>query len=233
VNAGPWVGYRRGVVTIADTAATRRLLDDGAQVLEVLPESAWREQHLPGAISLPLPQMRKDALRDLDPDAPTVVYCYDHECDLSSRAAALLEQRGFSDVYDYSVSKTAWVGCGLPVEGDLRGDDRVGARAHRPSTCGPDATIGDIAEDLRAPDTSVVVVVNDDDVVLGAVHPHAAGLPPSTSVLAAADPGPATVRPSMTRFELAESMKKDQQDHILVATSGGELIGLVHRAQLG
>jgi rhodanese-related sulfurtransferase len=226
-------GYRAVVVTIADTVQTRRLLDGGAQVVEVLPKSAWREQHLPGAVSIPLPQMRKGALKGLDPDAPTVVYCYDHECDLSSRGAALLEHFGFSRVYDYSDSKTAWLGCGLQAEGDLRDGDRVSAKARRPLTCGPEATIGDVAEHLREPGTVVVVVVNEDDVVLGALHPHAAGLPASTSVLAAADPGPATVRPSMTRFELAKSMEKDQQDHILVATSGGELIGLVRRADLG
>jgi rhodanese-related sulfurtransferase/CBS domain-containing protein len=221
------------VPKIIDTAAVRSLLDDRTQVIEVLPEAAWRQEHLPGAINIPLPQMRSGALRDLDPDAPTVVYCYDHECDLSSRAAALLETLGFSDVYDYADSKTAWVGCGLPAEGELREDDRVGSRARRPPTCSPEATISDVADALRADDTAVVVVVDANDVVVGALHPNAASLPPETAVLDAADPGRPTVRPSMTRFELAKSMDEDQQHHIIVSTSGGELVGVVRRDELG
>jgi phage shock protein E len=226
-------GYVSPVPRIADTRQTQRLMDEGAQVIEVLPESAWRKEHLPGALSIPLPQLRKGSVRHLDPSRPTVVYCYDHECDLSSRGAALLEAFGFTDVYDYSDSKTAWVGCGLRAEGETRDDDRVSSRTSRPPTCAADATIACVVEALTAEDTTVVVVVSEDDVVLGAVHPHAASLPPSTPVLAAADPGPASVRPSMTRFELAESMDSDQQTHVIVSTSGGELIGVVRRDELG
>jgi rhodanese-related sulfurtransferase len=215
-----------------DTSAVRQLLDGGAQLLEVLPQSEWRREHLPGARSIPLPQLRADAVAELDPGAPTVVYCYDHECDLSARAAAVLEQLGFTDVYDYADSKTAWLGEGLPAEGDVPASDRAGSRASRPATCPADATIGDIADHLRAPDTAVVVVLDANDIVVGAVHPHAADLPPSTPVLHAADPGPPTVRPSITRFELAESMDQAGQRHVLVSTSHGRLIGLVRRADL-
>lgn len=218
------------MVTIADTGRVQELLDSGAQVIEVLPQSAWRQEHLPGALSIPLPEMRADSVSDLDFSKPTVVYCYDHECDLSSRGAALLEVLGFTEVYDYSDSKTAWVGCGLPAEGDIRDDDRVGTRAKRPPTCKPDAMIGDVADSLR--DAEVLLIVTDDDVVVGALHPRAASLPADTNVLLAADPGPASVRPSMTRFELAESMEKDQQTHVVVSTSVGVLLGIVTREDL-
>jgi rhodanese-related sulfurtransferase len=219
------------VPTSVDTSAVRALVDAGAQLVEVLPPSEWRQEHLPGAINVPLPQLRAEAVASLDRDAPTVVYCYDHECDLSARGARVLEQLGFIDVYDYAGSKTAWLGEGLPSEGDVAADDRAGARATRPPTCAADATIGDVASMLRADDT-VVVVVDDDDVVVGALHPRAAGLPPTTAVLDAADPGPATVRPSITRFELARSMDDDGQRHVIVSTSHGRLVGVVRRADL-
>ena len=131
-------------MTVADTSKVRELLDAGAQVVEVLPASEWRREHLPGAVNLPLPRLRASAASSLDPARPTVVYCYDHECDLSARGARLLEQLGFRDVYDYAGSKTAWLAEGLPVEGEVAPEDRAGARATRPPTCPPDATIGDV-----------------------------------------------------------------------------------------
>jgi len=221
------------VVRVVTTGEVRELLERGAQVIEVLPASAYRREHLPGAVNIPLPQLRASAVRDLDPAAPTVVYCYDHECDLSSRGAALLAALGFTDVHDYADSKTAWVGCGLPVEGDVRDDDRAGARARRPPTCGPGATIGDVADALAADGVDVVLVVDEGDVVLGALHPNAASMPAGTPVLAAADPGPPTVRPSITRAELATSMDDDQQRHVVVSTSDGRLVGVVRRDDLG
>ena len=221
------------MVKRAGTDQVRALLDAGAQVIEVLPESAWRAEHLPGARNIPLTQMRADALRDLDPAEATVVYCYDHECDLSPRAAALLEAHGFTDVYDYVASKTAWLGAGLPSEGEVTPDERVGSRARPAPTCSPDATVGDVAESLTADGTTVVIVLDGDGVVLGALHPNAAGLPPDTPVLSAADPGPASVRPSITRGELAGSMDKNGQHHMIVSTYGGRLLGVVRRADLG
>jgi hypothetical protein len=44
--------------------------------------------------------------------------------------------------------------------------------------------------------------------------------------------GPATVRPSISRRELAQSMDQQGQDHVLVTTSGGVLFGLARRRDL-
>ena len=54
------------------------LLHQGAQLVEVLPEHEYVEEHLPGAIHLPLKQLtaeRAEAL--LDRTRPVVVYCWD------------------------------------------------------------------------------------------------------------------------------------------------------------
>ena len=56
----------------------RSLLDaDDVQLIEVLPEKEYMEEHLPGAINISLKSMDHDSVRDLDPTAPTVVYCWD------------------------------------------------------------------------------------------------------------------------------------------------------------
>ena len=53
------------------------LLDNGAQLVEVLPRGEYDEEHLPGAIHLPLKALTADAVRVLDRARPVVVYCWD------------------------------------------------------------------------------------------------------------------------------------------------------------
>ncbi len=52
----------------------------------------------------------------LRPDRPVVVYCRDSLCDLSARAAAQLEYKGFNQVYVYPRGKADWIVRGLPSE---------------------------------------------------------------------------------------------------------------------
>ena len=59
-----------------DRDELRRLVDRGAQLVEVLPREEYEEQHLPGAVNLPL--RRIEEARDiLDPGRAVVVYCWD------------------------------------------------------------------------------------------------------------------------------------------------------------
>lgn len=56
----------------------RKLLSDGnVQLVEVLPEKEYVEEHLPGAINIPLKAMNRDSVAGLDRSRPTVVYCWD------------------------------------------------------------------------------------------------------------------------------------------------------------
>jgi rhodanese-related sulfurtransferase len=55
----------------------RRLLSEGAQLVEVLPDNEYREDHLPGAINLPLRRIEKEATQLLDPIRPVIAYCWD------------------------------------------------------------------------------------------------------------------------------------------------------------
>jgi rhodanese-related sulfurtransferase len=55
----------------------QRLLDRGAQLVEVLPEQEYREEHLPGALNIPLKKLDAETTVDLDRRKAIVVYCWD------------------------------------------------------------------------------------------------------------------------------------------------------------
>jgi len=54
-----------------------RLVEAGAQLVEVLPSEEYAEDHLPGAINLPLRRIEAGVERELDKRRPVVVYCWD------------------------------------------------------------------------------------------------------------------------------------------------------------
>jgi len=62
---------------IHDRGEIQSLLDRGAQLVEVLPPDEYEEEHLPGAINLPLRKLEKEAKQRLDPGKPVIVYCWD------------------------------------------------------------------------------------------------------------------------------------------------------------
>jgi rhodanese-related sulfurtransferase len=53
------------------------LMRQGAQIVEVLPRNEYEEEHLPGAISIPLKTLDRATTRILRLDRPVVVYCHD------------------------------------------------------------------------------------------------------------------------------------------------------------
>jgi len=55
----------------------RKLVEAGAQLVEVLPSPEYEEDHLPGAIHLPLRKIDSDARTVLDRGRPVIVYCWD------------------------------------------------------------------------------------------------------------------------------------------------------------
>ena len=55
----------------------QQLVAHGAQLVEVLPANEYQEDHLPGAINLPLRRLENEARSILDPDHPVIVYCWD------------------------------------------------------------------------------------------------------------------------------------------------------------
>ena len=55
----------------------RSLLAREAQLVEVLPRDEYDDEHLPGAINIPLRKIDREARERLDPKRPVIVYCWD------------------------------------------------------------------------------------------------------------------------------------------------------------
>jgi phage shock protein E len=60
-----------------DRDEVQRLMAQGAQIVDVLPAQEFAEDHLPGAVNLPLRKIEAEARRVLEPRRPVVVYCAD------------------------------------------------------------------------------------------------------------------------------------------------------------
>jgi sulfur-carrier protein adenylyltransferase/sulfurtransferase len=94
-------------------------------ILDVRQPGEYREEHLPGARLMPLPQLH-DAYKELDPEKPTIV-----QCAVGGRsrvAAQLLSGLGFREVYNLAGGILAFQGQKAtgPVELNLdlaRGDE--------------------------------------------------------------------------------------------------------------
>ncbi len=65
--------------TTIDRSQVRRLVDEGAQLVEVLPQREYEAEHLPGAINIPLRQLDPTTTGQLDRNRPVIVYCYDYQ----------------------------------------------------------------------------------------------------------------------------------------------------------
>jgi rhodanese-related sulfurtransferase len=62
---------------LIDRDEVRRLVEGGAQLVDVLPANEYEGDHLPGAINMPLRRLEEEARSALDPSRPVVVYCSD------------------------------------------------------------------------------------------------------------------------------------------------------------
>ena len=65
--------------TPVDREEVRRLVADGAQLVEVLPQPECEEEHLPGATNIPLKELNRETAERLDRGRPVVVYCNDYQ----------------------------------------------------------------------------------------------------------------------------------------------------------
>ena len=60
-----------------DRHQLQRLVDQGAQLVDVLPRDEYEQEHLPRAINLPLRRVETEATTALERGGPVVVYCWD------------------------------------------------------------------------------------------------------------------------------------------------------------
>jgi len=55
----------------------QRMTADGAVLIDTLPEGEYAEEHIAGAVNIPLKKLDRQATAHLAKDAPLIVYCYD------------------------------------------------------------------------------------------------------------------------------------------------------------
>lgn len=62
---------------VHDRTEVQALIARGAQVVEVLGPEEFEEDHLPGAVNIPLRKIETEATDRLDRGRPVLVYCWD------------------------------------------------------------------------------------------------------------------------------------------------------------
>lgn len=63
--------------TTVDRSTVLELLERGAQLVEVLPKDEYDEEHISGAIHLPLKSLDASSAEALGRSRPVIVYCWD------------------------------------------------------------------------------------------------------------------------------------------------------------
>jgi rhodanese-related sulfurtransferase len=53
------------------------IAEQQAQLVEVLPAAEYADEHLPGAINIPLKELDRETMSQLDQTRAVIVYCYD------------------------------------------------------------------------------------------------------------------------------------------------------------
>lgn len=211
-----------------DREAVGRLVADGAQLAEVLPRVEFDEEHLPGAVHVPLKHL-PTAASVLDRTRPVIVYCWDGLCDMSPRAAWQLERLGFDTVYDYVLGKVDWMAAGLPtVRADITERRALDAADRDPPMCGPDTPVALAAQRVAGAGRASLVVINDSRIVLGRAGLRDLRGPRDTAVEAVMQPGPATVRAHEPLDPLIDRMASRRANEMIVSTPEGRLLGVVY-----
>jgi rhodanese-related sulfurtransferase/CBS domain-containing protein len=211
----------------------RELLDEGAQLVEVLPPAEYQELHLPGALSIPLKTLDAQTTAELDRGRAVVVYCWDGLCDMSPRAACRLATLGFQQVYDYMPSKVDWMARGLPLEGEKAGDPRAidVARADVVS-CGLQDTIGNVRDRIARSPHGFAFVLSPDGVLLGRLRKAALERSPDAQVQDVMEPGPSTTRPDIRPDKLLAKLQQADLATAVLTDPDGRPLGVVSRTDL-
>ena len=90
----------------------RKLVDEGAQLIDVRADHEWQAGHIGGAAHVPLPELPQ-RLGEIDKDRQVVVYC--RGGNRSSMATDALTDAGF-DAVKLSEGIVGWTEGDLPLE---------------------------------------------------------------------------------------------------------------------
>jgi rhodanese-related sulfurtransferase len=111
---------------VVDVAEAKRLIDDGAVLVDVREPREVAQVSIDGSVLLPLPQLSEGSLAGVpvDHDTPIVTICASGVRSLY--AQLLLKAQGYSTVKNVDGGIAAWIGAGLPT---VQPGQTVGAQA--------------------------------------------------------------------------------------------------------
>ena len=103
------------IVSISPQDASAMSSGKEAIIVDVREDSEWNEQHIPGAIHIPLGQL-SERLSELKQykDSPVITQC--RSGGRSAQAFDVLKSAGFSKVYNMDGGIMAWDKAGLKTE---------------------------------------------------------------------------------------------------------------------
>lgn len=103
---------RSDIATMSPQQTASMLAEKKAIIVDVREVSEWNEQHIAGAIHIPLAQV-ESRLSELTQykDSPMIMQCRSGK--RSAKAAAMLLDAGFSKVYSLDGGILAWGNAGL------------------------------------------------------------------------------------------------------------------------
>lgn len=105
---------RQGMEPVNRDDLLKRVVAGDVTVLDVRPPEEYAAGHIPGALSVPLDQL-KEILAELPPDQEIVAYCRGPYCVLAIKAVEVLREKGFNAIR-LEESVQDWRALGLPVE---------------------------------------------------------------------------------------------------------------------
>lgn len=113
--ARAYTGELNGIELLTKEELARRIRrKDDLLVLDVRPSEEYAAGHLPGAVSIPVAELKR-RLKELPKNKEIVAYCRGSFCAFAPEAARLLEQKGYrARVLDAGLPD--WEAGGLPVE---------------------------------------------------------------------------------------------------------------------
>ena len=92
-------------------------------LVEALGPDSFASGHIPEAINIPTPRdMTAEAMakaaeeKGLSKNGVIVTYCASYTCPASTRAARLLGEAGYANVFDFKASKKGWTDAGFELE---------------------------------------------------------------------------------------------------------------------
>ncbi|MGH2791323.1 MAG: ArsR/SmtB family transcription factor [Actinomycetota bacterium] len=115
--ARAYTGDLNGVelLTKEELAERLRRNKDELLVLDVRPEQEYAAGHVPGAMSIPVAELKR-RLKELPKNKEIVAYCRGSFCAFAPEAARYLDRKGFR-TYILDAGLPDWEAAGLPVEG--------------------------------------------------------------------------------------------------------------------